>query len=162
MIYPKNNPSYTVGCPQLLQTASFLHKDYISIYYFFCSCFDIIHPPHPFHLILHLQFFRHSPLFSHLLHQHLNFFSDLFINLIHMLRQFPGQHQILIPGTPVLLQKLLSHYSIFSIYRFFLIEFQIWQIIISMQCVAQSILFIINLFLHIPTTPFLCTLLYSS
>ena len=82
------------------------------------------------------QFFCHAPLFSHLLHQHLNFFSDLFINLIQMLRQFPGQYQILIPGTPVLLQKLFSHYSIFSICKFFFIDFQIRQIIISMQCVC--------------------------
>ena len=29
MIYPKNNLSYARGCPQLLQTASFLHKDYL-------------------------------------------------------------------------------------------------------------------------------------
>ena len=29
MIYLKNNPSYARGCPQLLQTASFLHKDYL-------------------------------------------------------------------------------------------------------------------------------------
>ena len=162
MIYLKNSPSYTGGCPQRLQTASFLHKDYIFIYYFFSSCFDIIHPPHPFHLILPLQLFRHSPLFSHLLHQHLNFFSCFLINLIQMLRQFPGQYKILIPGTPVLFQKLLPDYSIFSICRFFLIDLQIRQIIISMQCVTQSVLFIINLFLHILTTPFLCTLLYSS
>ena len=45
---------YTGGCPQRLQTASFLHKDYIFIYYFFSICFDIIHPSHPFHLILRL------------------------------------------------------------------------------------------------------------
>ena len=40
-----------------------------------------------------------------------------------MLRQFHGQYQILIPGTPVLLQKLFSHYSIFPICGFFLIDF---------------------------------------
>ena len=57
-----------------------------------------------------------------------------------MLRQFPGQYQILIPGTPVFLQKLFSHYSILPICRFFLIDFQVWQIIISMQCVVQSVL----------------------
>lgn len=115
-----------------------------------------------YYLFMHLQFFRHAPLFNHLFHQHLNFFSCFFIDLIQLLRQFPGQYQILIPGTPVFLQKLFSHYSIFPICRFFLIDFQIWQIIISMQCIAQSVLFIINLFLHILTTPFLCTLLYSS
>ena len=75
----------------------------IFYHYFFRSILNIIHPPHPFHLILHLEFFRHPPLFSHLLHQHLNFFFCFFINLIQMLRQFPGQYQILIPGTPVFL-----------------------------------------------------------
>ena len=81
MIYPKNNPSYTRGCPQLLQTASFLHKDYI-------------------------------------------------------------------------LYTISS--AVALILSIFLIDFQIRHIIISMQCVAQSVLFIINLFLHILTTPFLC------
>ena len=79
-----------------------------------------------------------------------------------MFRQFPSQYQILIPSTPVLLQKLFSHYSILPICRFFLIDFQIQQIIISMQCVAQFVLFIINLFLHILTTPFLCILFVFS
>lgn len=109
---------------------------------FFRNILNSIHPPHPFHLILHLHFFCHAPLFSYLFHQHLDFFSCFFTDLIQMFRQFPGQYQILIPDIPVFLQKLLSHYSIFPICRFFLIDFQIRQIIISMQCIAQSVLFI--------------------
>ena len=73
MIYLKNNPLlYMRAVHNTCRQPLFLHKDYIFICYFFGSCFDIIHP-HPFHLIPHLQFFRHSPPFSHLLHQHLNF-----------------------------------------------------------------------------------------
>ncbi len=34
MIYPKNNPAYTEGCPQCLQTASFLYK--FSVLLSFC------------------------------------------------------------------------------------------------------------------------------
>ena len=77
-------------------------------------------------------------------------------------KQFLKEHRSARYQYLVLTGKLFSHYSIFPICRFFLIDFQIWQIIISMQCIAQSVLFIINLFLHILTTPFLCTLLYSS
>lgn len=59
-------------------------------------------------------------------------------------------------------QKLFSQHSVFTICRFFLIHYQIRQIIISMHCVAQSITFFINMLFHRLISPFLCSLFYFS
>ena len=59
-------------------------------------------------------------------------------------------------------QKLFLQHSVFTICRFFLIHYQIRQIIISMHCVAQSITFFINMLFHRLISPFLCSLFYFS
>ncbi len=46
---------------------------------------DIIHSPNPCHLILHLQSFRHSLPFFHLLHQSVHHLITFLVNLMHTL-----------------------------------------------------------------------------
>lgn len=87
--------------------------------------------------ILHL--FVYNFLFCHFFCSILNIFHPPHpFHLIQMLRHFPGQYQILIPGTPVFLQKF-AYYSIFPICSFGPYEIRAPYYLVSMILHNQHI-----------------------
>ena len=65
---------------------------------FFCPIVDIIAPPHPFRLMGTLQFLGHALNSFHLLHDGIQPFLCLFVQVCKICPQFSGQYQCVQSG----------------------------------------------------------------
>ena len=84
-----------------------LSKNQFGLDDLFGTIADVVHLPHPFHLISSFQGFGHTLGFLHLLNDQSKLFFSLFVQLDKIAAQFTGQNKLIVADRVVIFQIVL-------------------------------------------------------
>ena len=145
--YSKGN-KYFYLLPSVL-----LGVNQLCIYNLFRTVTDIVHSLHPQHLILCFELFGYTFFFGKLFYYPKKEFLRLLVNIGKIIGQLAARQQIDIADFMVLLdipQMPLTPNADFNLWLFG--ERKARQIIIALQLIFDTCLFVVNLFFHFPST----------
>lgn len=99
---------------------------------------DIVHPSHPFHLILCFQGFRYTLLFRHLTDDPFLHIKGLLLDICQMLDQLTFRQQIIVEDLMLILQELPSKLRVHLQLNLRLLrQCQIRQIVVTLSRVCN-------------------------
>ena len=99
-----NNSSHIKKVASRLPSPSHIH--HLPHHNLLYTSHNIIHPPHPQHLILRFQLLRHTLFLLHLLHKLIQHLMAFLINLMQIFIQLPTEQKLhIIPNRDILQSK---------------------------------------------------------